>query len=474
MKACYHILHWLFSTQAFVRLFCVLLFVFSACDPDSEIIVPAPKNEGEEEDLNFRTPLWSNRSHGNEVAPNYKVVFNQNSVEVMEITMTSTTWTSIQNDVSGKLGYKFGSQNFDGNPGTGGEPQFFPVSIKCNNREWYKVGFRIKGNSSLWFTWVQGIYKLPFRLKFDKFEDKYPQIEDQRFYGFQELTFSPGVNDNSLLREKVAPDIFRRAGIPAARTAFYRVYIDFGAGKKFCGVYTMVEVVDDTMVKDQFGENHGNIYKPESHLQHFNEFEFPKKNNENTNDYSDVKNFIAALNSNLRNTDRALWRSNLEATFNVNHFLRWLAVNSVMNNWDAYGDIAHNFYLYNHSKNGLTWIPWDLNDALKPHHDPRNELSHVDVAEYWPLIRYLIEDPIYQEHYRRCMKEFVKNVFTEEKMNTLFEYNHHLIAPYVKGPESVEQGKYTNLQSLHDFDREMFSLKQHVHNMRAFALEYLK
>ncbi|MES2340275.1 MAG: CotH kinase family protein, partial [Pseudomonadota bacterium] len=45
--------------------------------------------------------------------------------------------------------------------------------------------------------------------------------------------------------------ILRMAGVPAAQTAFYRVFIDFGAGLKYCGVYTMVEVIDDTMVKDQ-------------------------------------------------------------------------------------------------------------------------------------------------------------------------------------------------------------------------------
>ena len=39
------------------------------------------------------------------------------------------------------------------------------------------------------------------------------------------------------------------AGIPCARTAFYRVSIDFGSGLKYCGVYTGIELPDDKQVQ---------------------------------------------------------------------------------------------------------------------------------------------------------------------------------------------------------------------------------
>src|SRR3712207_7571114 len=52
-------------------------------------------------------------------------------------------------------------------------------------------------------------------------------------------------------REKLMADVLRDAGIPAARTAFYRVFIDFGSGLRYCGVYTAVEVVENTMIQTQ-------------------------------------------------------------------------------------------------------------------------------------------------------------------------------------------------------------------------------
>ena len=43
----------------------------------------------------------------------------------------------------------------------------------------------------------QGILKLPFKLDFDEFEDDYPQIDNQRFYGFKKLSLKNNYDDQS-------------------------------------------------------------------------------------------------------------------------------------------------------------------------------------------------------------------------------------------------------------------------------------
>ena len=65
--------------------------------------------------------------------------------------------------------------------------------------------------------------KIPFRLDFDRYEDEYPEIRNQRFYGFSKLTFSSNFGDDSQIREAFATEVFRDRGVPAARAAFYRV-----------------------------------------------------------------------------------------------------------------------------------------------------------------------------------------------------------------------------------------------------------
>ncbi|GAB3701962.1 hypothetical protein GCM10027592_30810 [Spirosoma flavus] len=450
---------------------------------------------------------WTDESHGGDAEPNYAIAFSQTEVKTMEITMTAAQWQAIQTDMAAKSWGNFGTSggaatNPGGgvNPGIGvnpgggqaggggsfgQDPEYVALPVRINGKLWDHVGFRLKGNSSLSSAWRSGIYKLPFRLKMDEFEDTYSDITDQRYYGFKELSMSPGYSDNSLLREKIVADIFRQGGVAAAQTAFYRVYIDFGAGKKYCGVYTMVEVIDDTMVKTQFGEKKGNIYKPESTLQTFNVAQFEKKNNETKADYSDVQAFINALNATNRTTNAAAWRSSLEQTFNVDQYLKYLAVNNTIVNWDAYGAMAHNYYLYNSPTSKLTWIPWDHNMSMTNTSGGGGNmggngggnravsLEMTEVGTGWPLIRYIAQDPVYYAKYKQYVRTFTETVFTTANMNALIDQNYNLIAPYVTGTES-EQKPYSYLSSATDFTSAQAALKSHVASRNQAVTAFLK
>ncbi|MBI3220945.1 MAG: CotH kinase family protein [Bacteroidetes bacterium] len=438
-----------------------MLGMVSCKDQTADVITTNTATDSKD----FAITDWTTATHSNDVDPDYATVFPQDKVNTLTITMTSANWSAIQTNMKSLFGYGFGERTQAGGGFPSQETDYVAVSLKFNDKEWYKVGFRLKGNSSLSSTWGSGIYKLPFRLNFDKFEDDYPQIKNQRFYGFKEFSLSPGYKDNSLIREKVTADIFRMAGIPAAQTAFYKVYIDFGSGSKYCGVYTLTEVVDDTMIKTQFSEDSGNVYKPESTFQTFSSSVFEKKNNETANDFSDVQAFVAALNSSLRTSNAAQWRTNLEQSFNADHFVKWLAVNTTLVNWDTYGVMAHNYYLYNHSVNKLTWIPWDNNEALANRSGPGGSavsLSLSGVSSSWPLIRYIADDATYYAKYKTYVRVFADDVFTSAKMDALFTKYHTLISPYVIGPEATEQAKYTHLSSSSAFTTELATLKQHV------------
>jgi len=432
-----------------------------------------------------KNPDWTEVSHGN--GPHdYNIIFPQDSVNNLEITIGTENWTAIQTDMKALYGSDFGG----GGPGGGvfpsTEPAYVEATLKFNGKVWKHVGFRLKGNSTLTQTWRSGIYKMPFRLNFDKFENQYTEITNQKFYGFKDLSFSPGAKDNSLIREKITADIFRNAGIQAPKTAFYKVWIDFGAGLKYCGVYCAVELPEDNMIKMQFGEEGGNIYKPESKLSGFVQTEFEKKNNESAADYSDITAFITALNSPLRGTDSAAWRAGLEKVFNMDHFLKYLAVNNSIVNWDSYGLMAHNYYLYNHSNNKLTWIPWDNNEALNkspgitgtvgggggPGGLPGLSLTMNEVGTMWPLIHLVANDAIYFKRYKDYMRNFKTTIFNQTAMDLLIEKYHSLISPYVVGING-EQVKYTHLNNQSDFTAEKAKLKTHITNRISLLNQFL-
>ena len=426
-------------------------------------------------------PDWTAASHEN-VPANYDVVFPQNSVNKIEIKLDATKWNAIRANMISIFGIDFGGNVGGGNVNTLIEPEYVDGDLTFNGKVWKNVGFRLKGNSTLRDAWNSGNYKLPFRLNFDKFEDQYPGIKNQHFYGFKSLSFSPGFKDASLIREKLASDIYRLGGIVASRTAFYRVYVDIGTGLKYWGLYCGVELPDDNMLQDQLGEESGNIYKPESRLNIFNQSEFVKENNETENDYTDVSEFVTALNSPTRISNNPQWKTNLENLFNVEQFLKWLAINNGMTNWDSYGTMSHNYYLYHHSDGKLLWIPWDNNEAMS-----RNpgivgatggngmnglSLSMNEVTANWPLIRYIADDAAYFQRYKDLLKTFNNDVFNNATIDAMIDNNYNLITPFVIGPDGEQPG-YTYLTSSASFTNEKSNLKLLVTNRNNLISSYV-
>jgi spore coat protein H len=340
-----------------------------------------------------------------------------------------------------------------------------PIYVACRltvaSRTYENVGIRFKGNSSLQSSWSAGIYKLPFRLDADELQNVHPEVANQRIHGFKALSLSSGFSDASLSRDKVTADIFRAASVPAPRTSFAILYVDHGAGPQYFGLYSMAEVPAKPLLRAQFGDDTGNLYKPQGTGAHFTVFDqtsFEKKTNKGAADYSDVQRAISALNSSR--SDSAAWRSRLETTFDVPVFLRWLAINTVVGNWDSYGQMAHNYFLYGNPANGgrLTWISWDHDLSFQAGFGGAStgsgDVMHDSTDQSWPLIRYLLDDPTYRAVYVAELKSAIAGVASLASVRSRFETAQRLIRPYAVGGSGQigEQPGYTFLSSAQAFE----------------------
>jgi spore coat protein H len=473
-------------------------------DQENPVSIGSPDESSKGEENNSETSErpenWSEETHSNEVDPDYETVFPQDEVNRIDIIISAENWDTMQADMTalvGEFGQGEGSPrgrggNVPGNqpgnnpPAGDGDmiiqdsddenPVWVTSTIAFEGSTWEYVGIRFKGNSSLKSAWSSGNLKLPFKLDFDQFEDDYPGIDDQRFYGFKQLTLASNFNDNSYLREKVASDVFREFEIPSAHTAFYEVYVDYGEGPAYFGLYTMVEVVEDTVIEEQFESDEGNLYKPSGTgatfaAGSFNEVSFDKETNQEEDDYSDILALFDALHAENRLMDPEAWREGLEDVFDVDTFLRWLAVNTVIENWDSYGIASHNYFLYTDPESGLiTWIPWDNNHAFSG--TARKETASLgldEIGDRWPLIRFLIDDEVYQTRYNAYVQEVVETVFDPESIAETFTYYHDLIAPYAL----AETSEATMLDSEAAFAASLQQLIDHAIERHAAALQYL-
>ena len=456
----------------------VIIFGLSACNED--ILFTETDSETEEETVDLTDYAdWTDATHGKNAELNYSIVFNQNEVLRFEIKISSENWAIMQSDLSSILG------SSGGRPGQGAtvssDPIWVPCSFNFNNTEWYHVGIRYKGNSSLKSTYQSGNKKFSLKLDFDEFEDDYPAIKNQRFYGFKQLNLNNNFDDASLMREKIGADLFRQFGLASAQTAFCVVYIDNGTGPKYYGVYALVEEVDDTVIETQFDNDSGNLYKPDGFAATFANGSFDTsqlelKTNKDSADYSDAKALYDIINSSLRTSNIETWKTNLESVFYVDGFLKWLAANTVIQNWDTYGRMSHNYYLYNNPGNGLlTWIPWDNNEAFNAGNSTRTarSISLDEVNANWPLIRFLMDDPIYQAAYVDNVEVLINGVFNPETITARYQELHELIAPYVVGPNGEIEG-YTHLQSGANFNAALDELIQHAESRYQATNAYLE
>lgn len=464
-------------------LFSITLVTFSSCNNDDDVVTTTEEEEGEvvvdTDDSDFETTDWTAETHSKDADANFDEVFEDNAVKRLDIVVTEARWQSMLDDMTNLYG-TFGAGA--GGPGGGltetdEDPIFVPAEVFYNGKEWYRVGVRFKGNSSLQTSWQNGILKLSFKLDFDEFEDDYPQIDNQRFYGFKKLSLKNNFDDKSMLREKVAIDVFRNAGLVASHTAFYTVYVDHGDGPQYFGVYTMVEEVDDTVLDTQFSDDDGNLYKPDGDaasfaLGSYNESEYVKKTNEDEGDFDDVASLLAIVNDGSRTSDPATWRTNLDAVLDTDVFLKYLAVNTVVQNWDTYGRMTHNYFLYNNPDTSkLTWIPWDNNEALQTGKMGGSlplDFSGLNSTE-WPLIGYLYQDAVYKTQYDTYVQEVVDDAFSISTMQSLYATYAALIEPYA----ASEVAGYSFLENSSDFQNAVNELNTHVTSRAAAVSDYL-
>ena len=467
------------------------LFIFSCNDEEVELTSPTVNNPGSSDDDNDNNDQdlsdWSSETHGNDISPNYDEVFSdENSVRRIDIDFEPENWELIIEDMTSLYGV-FGQGSGGpggGGPGGGGpggfadeNPIFTTAKVYYKGIQWYNVGVRFKGNSSLAFSWRNGIWKMSFKLDFDEFEDEFPDILNQRFYGFKQLNLKNNFDDESHLREKIASDIFRESGLPSSRTQFYEVYVNHGSGPIYFGLYTMVEEPDNTLLGSQFNNDNGNLYKPDGNGARFTQGSFSpeyfiKQSNELESDWSDVEAVFSALHDNNRTSNPSVWRSGLEAVFDVDGFLNYLAVNTVIQNWDTYGRMTHNYYLYGdpENNNALTWIPWDNNESLQfGKMGGSLPLDFSGVGNNWPLIRYLYDDPEYQSIYDNYVSNVINNAFETGYIQSVYSsYASQIEASVVN-----EQPGYTFLESPADFQIAVSELINHASARASAVSQYL-
>ena len=239
--------------------------------------------------------------------------------------------------------------------------------------------------------------------------------QGQKFKGIEKMNLIGQHNDPSLLRYWLSLNILTANNLISSRSSFVKLYIN----GEYKGVYLNVEHIDDEFLQKRFiGNDKGNLYKctwgadlkylgsnPSSY---YGAYEL--KTNKVANDFSNLIQFIDTLN----HIDDVDFPCFIEENFEVELYLKTLAVEMIIGHWDGYAFNKNNYYLYRQPSNwkfvfieydmdntfGIDWfgIDWANRDLNSWHNTNR------------PLIVKLLSFPFYNDLFNSYLDQILNDL----------------------------------------------------------------
>lgn len=277
-----------------------------------------------------------------------------------------------------------------------------------------------------------------------------------RFRGAKTINLHCEVTDPSKCREALGYEIYRSARVPAPRTALAEVHLTVPGkyDRERLGLYTVVEQIDKTFLRDRFGTDEGLLMKPEG-LREFadlgDDWEKYKKTYVPNRDATpaEAKRMIAFARLVAKGDDAAFGKD-IGSYLDIDGYLRFLAVTSFIVNPDNFLNLGHNAYLYLHPKTGrLHVIPWDLDRAFANFLLFGTTRQQLDLSMTHPypgthkLTERVLALPGVSERYKALLAELAATSFAKDRLTAavdrLATATHEMIASDVKAAEARKE-----------------------------------
>lgn len=308
---------------------------------------------------------------------------------------------------------------------------YVTASVTFNNSSLQNVtinniGVRLRGNTS------RGHLKRSFKIDFQEFGG-------EKFLTHKKINLKPNVNDPSHVRELLTMKLYRQMEVPAPRVAPSALYFN----EEYMGVYLMVEQIDDEFVDKRFGHEEGFLYKCsfgatlEDNDRIFDEALYESKINEQNDTRAELQSFVEVLNGVSNET----FREEIQQVFQVDRFIRQLAVEAVTGHWDGYSYLNNNFYLFFDERSSkFEFIAYDTDNTWGIDWVNRDwatrDLNHFHRHGHArPLTSRILEVPEFRNRYHACLNKVFQLYFTEASLFPVLESLESLLDPFVEVDE---------------------------------------
>ena len=192
--------------------------------------------------------------------------------------------------------------------------------------------------------------------------------------------------------------MFRMHGIPSPRVSHVKVFIQ----DEYWGIYAIIEQIDKRYLKRNFANKNGNLWKNKgsSNLEWLganpNAYPFELQTNEDENDWTKFIEFLDFIN----NSTNPEFKDGIESIFDLDEYLRILAIDLLTNNWYSYIQHGRNWYLYYEpNTNKIHWLPWDYNFAFDRNENGFEDFPIILNDNEKILIKRILEVPEFRIRY---------------------------------------------------------------------------
>ena len=267
------------------------------------------------------------------------------------------------------------------------------AALKLGNRDYVRatlsegslvlqnVGVRLKGHSTF-----QPVDKKPaFAIKVNDV------VSGQEYHGLSKLMLNNSVQDASYLREVLAAQLFREAGIPTARATHVRVQCN---GRDL-GLYVLTEGMNKNFLKREFGGAGGSLYEGETK-------DIDARLDQESGDDTTQKD-LQALAAAAR-APAAERMQKLRALLDMDEFTSFVAMEMLTASIDGYTFTKNNYRVYHEPKTDrLAFLPHGLDATFGS--------AGFEPAQDSLLVKALWELPEFQKQYRARLGELAAKVW---------------------------------------------------------------
>ena len=297
--------------------------------------------------------------------------FSPTKVWKAHLTMTAAAWEAMQprqGAGGGGFGFGGGGARFLGPEGgrngvagrQGIEYDYVSATLQIDDWTFRDVAVRYKGNGSYLRATRAGSDKISLKVDLNK------NVKGQKLAGLTTINFQNNITDAGWMNEVLAYRLYRDAGALAPRTAYAQVYltIDGRAEKRYLGLYSISENVDENFADDRFGTKKGAIFKPSTQELFMDWGADWSAYNQSYDPKTDLteaqKQRVIAFGRLVSKATDQEFAAQIGDYLDLDDFARYFAVLVWIANHDSLLQNGQNFYTYLHPEtNRMHFIAWD-------------------------------------------------------------------------------------------------------------------